>query len=93
MERQEQRERVARCVDALLEAEFGEDYRRLGPDDPLQEAGLDSVDVLDALAAIEKRFRITFDRDELVGIASLADLHQLVFEQLLAERGEDFVLE
>ncbi len=93
MDPQERKRRVAERISRALGEKFGEDFRRLSPADPLQESGLDSVDMLDALAELEKLFRITFDRDELVGIGTLEELFEVVHDRLVEERGEDFEIE
>jgi acyl carrier protein len=86
------KQEVARMVRELLLEKFG-DEMEIEPDQPLEQAGLDSVDMLDALAVIEERFDVTFERDDLVGIASLAELYEVVYDRLLLEKGEDFAIE
>ena len=71
---------------------FADFFEKIGPEDNLLEAGLDSVDLLDAVATIEKLFDIAFERDELIGIATLAELVEVVTDRLFEERGEDFSL-
>lgn len=81
---------VGQKINAALIEKFGQDFAQIGPDDPLLEAGLDSVDLLDALATIEELFAISFERDELIGIGTLAELVEVVTDRLIEEQGEDF---
>jgi len=92
MDAAERQRLVSERIDAALSEKFGDDFAQLGPGDPLQDAGLDSVDLLDALATIEKLFAISFERDELVGIGTLAELYEVVTGRLIEERGEDYNL-
>ena len=92
MHESEKKHGVDERIHALLVDRFGDELAAIGPEDPLQEAGLDSVDMLDALAGIEKLFQLTFDRDELIGIACLDELYELVYDKLIETHGEKFEL-
>jgi acyl carrier protein len=81
---------VGQKIHAALIERFGEEFEQIGPEDDLLEAGLDSVDLLDAVATIEKLFDLAFERDELIGIATLAELVEAVTDRLVEERGENF---
>lgn len=75
---------VASQVNKVLAEKFGEEIMDLGLDEPLSASGLDSVDMLDALAALEKYFEVAFEREELVGISTREELYQVVYEQVTA---------
>ena len=90
MDSAERQQAVSQKIHTALVERFGDDFEKIGPEDDLLEAGLDSVDLLDAVATIEKLFDIAFERDELIGIATLAELVEVVTGRLVEERGEDF---
>ena len=73
---------VAQQVTDVLQDRFGGAFRDLSPDASLAAQGLDSVDVLDALAALEQHFGIALDTEDLVGIECLRDLENLVNAKL-----------
>jgi acyl carrier protein len=52
---------------------------------PLSEAGIDSLDALNILFALEESFGITIPDDQATAIGSLDDMVQTV-EQLLGEK-------
>ena len=73
---------MAQQVTEVLQDRFGEAFRDLSPEESLAEQGLDSVDVLDALAALEQHFSIVLETEDLVGIDRLRDLVDLVSAKL-----------
>lgn len=73
---------VEQQVTDVLQARFGEAFRDLSPEESLAEQGLDSVDVLDALAALEQHFSIALDTEDLMDIERLRDLVDVVRAKL-----------
>lgn len=76
-------------MNRTLTEKFGDEFKNLKRDEPLQSAGLDSVDILDTIAIIEKLAGVYFDSDELMEIESLDDLYKLVFDKLALPEQED----
>ncbi len=73
---------VEQQVTEVLQARFGEAFHNLSPEESLAAQGLDSVDVLDALAALEQHFGIALDTEELMDIGRLRDLVNVVSAKL-----------
>ncbi len=73
---------VEQQVTEVLRARFTEAFRDLSPDASLADQGLDSVDVLDALAALEQHFAIALDTEDLMDIERLRDLVDVVRAKL-----------
>lgn len=90
MDAEEHRQRVIARIEAALGEKFGAEFTAIARDQRLEAAGLDSVDLLDALAAVEKLFGIALEQEDLVGIGTLDELYVVVYDRLLDERGEDF---
>lgn len=51
-------------------------------DMPIADLGLDSLNLLEIIGEMEKEFRIRIPDDQLVGIATVSQLVDLVFKRL-----------
>ena len=73
---------VTAAVAALLRERFPETLGELVPAASLVSLGLDSVDVLDALAGLERHFSILLEQDDLEDLESFSDLVDLVCRKI-----------
>ena len=88
-QKQKIKQKIIEKMDRVLAEKFGDEFKDLKRDKPLQSAGLDSVDILDTIAILEKLTGVYFDSDELMDIESLDDLYELVFDKLAQAAQED----
>ena len=65
---------VVEIVARIAEREVGE----VGTDARLEELGLDSLDGLRIVAAVEKKYGIVIDEDEIARIRTMPDIFELV---------------
>jgi acyl carrier protein len=69
----------------LLEADTGEKYPSLDEKTNLREGlGLDSVDVVSIVSQIERRFHIRLTHEELLTLATVGDVLNLLQSKLSA---------
>ena len=63
----------------LLEADTGENFRDLKDTDNLREGlGLDSVDLVSVISQVERKFHIRLSQDELMQVATVGDVLNLL---------------
>ncbi|RMG10419.1 MAG: acyl carrier protein [Planctomycetota bacterium] len=76
------REHVAATVDEILRDEFEVEAEQLKPEAPLAELGLDSLDGVDLVVAIEKAFSLRIPEAEARSIRTLEDIYERVERRL-----------
>lgn len=71
---------VIRMTNEVFEVSFEIEKKRLVPEAHIfNDLGLDSLDVVDLVVALQKKFGVTIRNDERVyKIRTLGDIHQLV---------------
>ncbi len=79
---QQKRQQIINKMDRALADKFGDEFNDLRRDESLQSAGLDSVDILDTIAILEKISGVYFERDELIEIDTLDELYDLVLKKV-----------
>ena len=63
----------------LLEADTGETFKDIKDSDNIrEELGLDSVDVVSVVSQVERRFQIRLSHEELMKLAKVGDLLDLL---------------
>ena len=78
---------IKRAVDAAIAKEFELDPTRLVPAAHLvDDLGLDSLDSVDLIAAMEKTFKVKCPEAEARQLRTVGDIHAFV-ERLIAARG------
>lgn len=84
------RQRIIEWTNAVFEDEFEIPMERLKPDAQLfGELGLDSLDTVDLIVALQKKFKVTIRGDErILKIRSLEDLYNYL-ESMGHEEPED----
>ena len=75
-----QKDEIIAMVNEVFVAEFEMDAEALKPDALIfQELGLDSLDIVDLIVALQKKFNVNFRSDERIReIRSLSDLYEFV---------------
>ena len=75
-----QKDEVIKRVNEVFVEEFELEAEALKPDAQIfQELGLDSLDVVDLIVALQKKFAVNFRSDERIReIRSLDDLYEFV---------------
>jgi acyl carrier protein len=76
-----QKAEIIAMVNEVFVEEFEMDAEALKPDAQIfQELGLDSLDIVDLIVALQKKFGVNFRSDERIReIRSLTDLYEFVF--------------
>jgi len=78
-----QPEEIRSAVNAAIAKEFEIDPARLVPTaDLMKDLGLDSLDSVDLIAALERTFKVKCPEKEARSLRSLGDIHRFV-ERLL----------
>ena len=68
-------------IQRLVEQKLGR--RAVGPEDRLiEDLGIESLDVLTVVAALEDRYDVSFEDDELEGLDKVKDFHRLLAGKL-----------
>ncbi len=79
---------IRQAVDAILVDELELDAAKLSPETDLRLGlGLDSLDSVDLIVAIEKRFKLRITESEAQSIHTVADIYGRVGERLAAAGG------
>ncbi len=78
------REEIERTLIELVRKEKDVPEEKLKPDTPLAEAGIDSLDALNVLFAVEDHFHISIPDEKARGIKTFGDMVTVV-ETLLPE--------
>ena len=78
------REEIAEKLVAIVRQEKRLPDATIAPETPLADAGIDSLDSLTILFAIEEEFRISIPDDRARGIRTFGDMIDVV-EQLLPQ--------
>lgn len=75
-----QKDEIIASVNEVFVEEFEMDAEALTPEALIfQELGLDSLDIVDLIVALQKKFGVNFRSDERIReIRSLSDLHEFV---------------
>ncbi len=75
-----QKDEIIAQVNEVFVEEFEIDAEALTPEAQIfQELGLDSLDIVDLIVALQKKFGVNFRSDERIReIRSLNDLHEFV---------------
>jgi len=75
-----QKDEIIAMVNDVFVEEFEMDAEALKPDALIfQELGLDSLDIVDLIVALQKKFNVNFRSDERIReIRSLSDLYEFV---------------
>jgi len=78
------KQQVTTRIAAIFETEFEVTPERLVPEAQLfQDLGLDSIDIVEMMVALQKEFGIQLrDSDEARAIRTLADLHNFVLNEI-----------
>lgn len=78
------KQQVATRIAAIFETEFEVAPERLIPEAHLfQDLGLDSIDIVEMMVALQKEFGITLrDSDEARAIRTLNDLYDFVLNEI-----------
>jgi acyl carrier protein len=77
------RQELRKTLTELLEETTGETYPEVGDDQSLTEGlGLDSVDLFSLIVEIQSRFRVKIASEELVAVATVGDLLDLLQAKL-----------
>lgn len=69
---------IRSLVDSILVEEFEVEPDALEPTRPLADMGLDSLDGVDLVVALEKAFRVRIPEQEARSIRTLADIYARV---------------
>jgi acyl carrier protein len=69
---------VRAVVNSILVEEFEVEESALEPSKPLADLGLDSLDGVDLVVALEKAFRVRIPEQEARSIRTLADIYARV---------------
>jgi acyl carrier protein len=75
-------------LNALLIAKFGLEPDMLAADPTLESLGLDSLDIVKLVTAMQGEFGVEFDEEELLEYMTVGDLEGLLEDRLsAAQRG------
>lgn len=74
------------AADKVLSEVFDTDVTKIDRHRPFTQTQFDSIDLLDALSALELRFGVSFEREELKNITTRASLHDLILNKLGIEK-------
>jgi acyl carrier protein len=82
------REEIAHKLTEIVKQEKDVPDEKLTPETPLAEAGVDSLDALTILFAIEEEFKISIPDDRAKTIKTFGDMIDVV-EKLAAPAGQE----
>jgi acyl carrier protein len=79
------RDEIQKTLIEIVKKEKDIPDEKLAPDTPLADAGIDSLDALTILFAIEERFHISIPDDKARAMKTLGDMVNVVAELAPAE--------
>lgn len=76
-----------RVIDALNDARIDYDKKRYDQNKPFRDNGIDSLDVMSLLLAIEEKYGIKFSEEEADAIKMPANISSILDQKLGKQKG------
>lgn len=77
------KEEVIEIVNNFLVEDFDLDKNSITPESTITtDLGIDSLDIIDIIVSVKEKFGFKLEKDELIGVKTLADLYELIYSHV-----------